>query len=570
MVPFDPRVPYRVDMITEDRPRPPSFAPSVEESGATGRADRWAGRASRWVLPAFLAITCAWLLVTWIPQYLVWPYYCDHDVFATMARAWDHGKLPYRDLVSNNPPGQIYLFWLLGKAFGWGWIAPFYAVDAGFVVILGAAMVAWSRRRLGRYLPGLLGYLVFLWYYLGLDYSLASQRDWEGAFFAVLGLLLAQTWTGRPGRWAMAMAMAVALTFRPQAILLMPAVFLTIDEGVRPRGGSWWTTCRATLEWGVVFAVAVGLVLAPLAGRGLLGDLYRGLSMAAPGSSYNAFGLWAFFTRLLEQAWLPRLWGPFVAVTLLAGRARPEVRRLILVWLVAQSFLFLYGPLSPRVHVSMLHPMMLVASVIVAILASLVLESTRLGETARLATLLILLGMTSARFPVYCRPVESRIVFGLIRRGLLKPSELPVSFQPPGYFRSDPGMIYSAPYPWPMYRDLLYHLRDKTGPETKIANALKGFPALTGPLDRVSAFPAESVAWLILVNRDAEAAFSRSLEQSADSVVVWAPDDPTFDQYESIPKLELLQSTIRRLYEPEAKFGVIEVWRRKATAPPVP
>ena len=27
--------------------------------------------------------------------------------------------------------------------------------------------------------------------------------------------------------------------------------------------------------------------------------------------------------------------------------------------------------------------------------------------------------------------------------------------------------------------------------------------------------------------------------------------------------IDLLESTIRRLYEPDARFGIIEVWRRK-------
>ena len=56
----------------------------------------------------------------WIPHYLTWPWFADHDVFATLALGWEHGQLPYRDLSGNNFPGSIYLFWLLGKLFGWG------------------------------------------------------------------------------------------------------------------------------------------------------------------------------------------------------------------------------------------------------------------------------------------------------------------------------------------------------------------------------------------------------------------------------------------------------------------
>ena len=43
-------------------------------------------------------------------------------------------------------------------------------------------------------------------------------------------------------------------------------------------------------------------------------------------------------------------------------------------------------------------------------------------------------------------------------------------------------------YSWDDYCDVLRYLREKTGPETRVANALKGFPALTGPSARLSAF----------------------------------------------------------------------------------
>ena len=68
-----------------------------------------------------------------------------------------------------NWPGQTYLFWLLGKTAGWGRPRVFQAVDASFVLALGALLVAWSRRRLGGALPGLSAYLIFVWHYLNLD-----------------------------------------------------------------------------------------------------------------------------------------------------------------------------------------------------------------------------------------------------------------------------------------------------------------------------------------------------------------------------------------------------------------
>ena len=55
--------------------------------------------------------------------------------------------------------------------------------------------------------------------------------------------------------------------------------------------------------------------------------------------------------------------------------------------------------------------------------------------------------------------------------------------------------------------------------------------------------------------------FAEALEGEPDSVVVWTPGDagpdPSF-------KIDRLESAIRRFYEPDARFGIIEVWRRKA------
>ena len=103
---------------------------------------------------------------------------------------WDAGLLPYRDLYCNQFPGAIYLFWILGRIAGWGGSAAIYAVDAGAIVLLGVGLVLWSHRLFGRALPGIVGYLSFLSYYLALDYSHAAQRDWHAPLFAVLGLLI--------------------------------------------------------------------------------------------------------------------------------------------------------------------------------------------------------------------------------------------------------------------------------------------------------------------------------------------------------------------------------------------
>ena len=104
-------------------------------------------------------------------------------------------------------------------------------------------------------------------------------------------------------------------------------------------------------------------------------------------------------------------------------------------------------------------------------------------------------------------------------------------------------------------------MRTSTRPETRIANVLKHDPAVTAPAARLPVFPSESLAWVRMVKPDDEESFVRALERATDSVVVWAPSEADNGETPSIP---LLFVVIRRLYEPAAKFGLIEVWRRKA------
>src|SRR5262249_38991153 len=133
------------------------------------RGDRGPGRDGsrrlRRLAEAALGLYCLGLLAAWIPAYLTWPWWPDVDDFAALARAWDAGIQPYRDIRCINFPGPIYVNWLLGRAAGWGWSLPFQAWDAALVVGLGALLAAWGRRTSGRWLPGLAGYASFLTWY---------------------------------------------------------------------------------------------------------------------------------------------------------------------------------------------------------------------------------------------------------------------------------------------------------------------------------------------------------------------------------------------------------------------
>ena len=245
-------------------------------------------------------------LATWAPHYLNWPWFSDHDVFATLAQGWSEGRLPYRDLAGNNFPGTVYLFWVLGKLFGWGNTVAFYAVDAGFVLMLGAVMLAWSRRRFGQILPGAIGYATFLTYYLSLDFTRAAQRDWHGPFFVMIGILAADGWPGRVTRIVSALAAAIGFAFRPQVVLLFPALALAVAQGAwsetDDRDKAPARTARAVLLWGVLLAGFLALAFAPIVASGLGEDFLRGVKLTFYGSRYNKVGPSTFSAQLLLQA----------------------------------------------------------------------------------------------------------------------------------------------------------------------------------------------------------------------------------------------------------------------------
>ena len=236
--------------------------------------DRIAERLLAGPATVLVASVCLMQLVTWVPHYLTWPLWADHDVFATLARGWAAGQLPYRDLYTNQFPGAIYLFYILGRVTGWGGSASIYAFDAGAVIVLGLALTVWSKRLAGTILPGLIGYLCFLSYYLTLDYSLAAQRDWHAPFFAVLSLLILQTWPGRIAAPATsAVSMAIALLIRPHAVLFLPAVALQFAGEMRVGSG-----VRRPAVWTSSFLVATLLGFAPLVVSGILPDFLAGVA----------------------------------------------------------------------------------------------------------------------------------------------------------------------------------------------------------------------------------------------------------------------------------------------------
>jgi hypothetical protein len=540
------------------RPNGALHAPAPEAQTSEIPSDRLAEHCLDRLLGPAVVVLGMLQIAAWLPHYLTWPWWSDHDVFATMALGWDRGLLPYRDLVSNNFPGTIYLFWLAGRVAGWGRTWAFYALDAGLVLTLGLAMLAWGRARFGRLLPGAVGFAAFLGYYLGLDYTQAAQRDFQGPALAALALVLADVRVGWRSRLASAALAAAGFAIRPQTVLLWPAIALAVVSVPGSRLGivSWPRRLGDLAVLGAALGGFIVLAFAPLIAAGVMPDFLRGLGSASIGGDYYRVTPGSFLAEMARQANLRdglTLAGTF----LLMGASPAGFRRSCRVWLVALGGVLLYRPLSPCPHAYLDHPRMLVSAFNLAVLAALVREAGPIGTPAsfRLVAILALLGLGGSLRPTFVNPVMASKAPAALRSG----SEPEIA--PPGY-RENREVMLAAAYPWSDYRETLAYLREQTDAGTRVANALEGVPALTAPSARLPVFPAESIAWL-KVRPDDEGEFARRLESEPDSVVVWAPSEIGHNhRYNRDFDLPLLEPTIRRLYEPAARFGAIEVWRR--------
>ena len=314
-------------------------------------------------LAAILAVVCMGALATWVPHYLTWPWSRDADTFAVLAQSWDRGILPYRDIRAYNFPGETYLFWVLAKAFGRGRTLPFYAVDAGCVLILGAVAVGWSRRKLGGAVPGLIGYLSFLSFYLSLGFAMVGERDWHTAFLVCLGVMVAEAWPGRWSRLGSALATALALSIRPHAILFLPALASATAEPALATGPGRRSWTLPILEWSLWLMVFLCAVVAPLIAAEIVNDLIRGLRIAGYGGPYSKATPALVLECLLDQFSNWRTDVPLALTFCMAIRAGGELRPMARTWSLAWLGALVYRPVHPVQHMYLIHPLMLVSSI---------------------------------------------------------------------------------------------------------------------------------------------------------------------------------------------------------------
>ncbi|MGP0066348.1 MAG: hypothetical protein ACLQGP_22515, partial [Isosphaeraceae bacterium] len=390
--------------------------------------------------------------------------------------------------------------------------------------------------------------------------------DWHASLCIVLGLLMLQAWPGRTSRLISALLAALALSIRPHVVLFLPALWAAIAEGTDrssqesldgpPTAGLGLV--RSLAEWTLAFVVFSAMAFAPLLIAGIADDLARGLKVVSFGGPYNranpATVAQVFVDQFREESNLIAI--GLLALALISSRGK--VRRRAWTWGLALAAALAYRLLHPFQHFYLIYPVALIGAVALAIPIQWIASDLRFASTLRAAALLALITESGAGIPRYCSFPATFRALQSMARGEALPERCP-----PGALEwFDP--LQARWYPWTDYRSTLMYLRQTTGPATPVANVLRAppFPAINGPIGRLSPFLAESgICWMWLVDIDLEPEFAIALERSTDAVVVWSPSEQL--RFSRL-RLDRLDAIIREHYRPDARFGRIEVWRRAA------
>ncbi len=511
-----------------------------------------------WPLTAIAALLCVVLFGGWLPNYLNWPWYSDHDHFATTAQLWDAGKLPYSEVYSFQFPGEIYLFWGLGKAFGWGNTVAFYGFDAGMVLAFGALLVTWSHREFGRTAPGLIGFATFLSYYLGQNFRVVGQREWHSAFLGMVALLMPILWQKRPGRWLSGMALGAALIIRPQSIVFAPAIALAIDMSTRRLGDRWTRTAWVLIEYSVVVVGTVALGFLPLIRAGVMNDFIASLrQMGSSDSKYRMGGrlepvkrLYRLITVVPGMIYIPLL------MALLWIR-EAKVQRACVMTLVALPLVCLYSLLSPRDHAYFQIPVVGIVSMAMTCLVALIF---RVDSRSSITSVTIILAMIAAspRLPLHnLLKTGNELNFSLNSGGISSYKDSLTSLWSHQLPRNIPSGFIDK-YQWTDIRNVLIYLRHEVPQSVPVDNLIfDTLTAITSMSGHVAGMPSDNYG--ILLSRVWMDKTIAALKKPGPCLVVWNPQqmtsvDPAFDK---------IEAAVRANFEPSKKFGDIEVWSRK-------
>jgi hypothetical protein len=514
------------------------------------------------VMTILIAFWCLTLLVIWIPHYLTWPWFCDHEHFAMIARSWEVGVKPYSDLATYQFPGEIYLFWVLGKLTGWGNTVSIYAFDVMLVFGLGILLILWGLRLSGRLLPGLIGFSSFLLFYLSVKFDVAAQRETHTTVLMLASLMMPTIWAGRGGRVISAVAFGLALLIRPQVVVLLPAILLSLDRSARPPGAHWLQSFLPLLTWGLISGLTLALGFLPLLLNGSLIDFWDNLQSMRSTYGRDSVGMGILdILANVKPLWLPKhlLLASALVVGLLPWhRPNDAMRRsfpVVLIAMVGVSFYHAISPLRIPYHAT---PQIAIAAMgLTFVAAQLVQGQTR--PLARLAALAVLFLFFGAREKPRALEVLSPgdRTYGL-RESLrvLRTGDLPR--KPAVGFYESPG------YRWEDTRAAILYLKEQVPAAEPVAPLLMlNRAAAASVAARSVALPIPDGNALLMV--DDPVLTNRvvtALEYADPCVVLWNPSQASEMGQKFIP----LWNVIRQRFEPEARFGNIEIWHLR----PVP
>ncbi len=482
-------------------------------------------------------------VVAWAPLFVRWPRWSDHEHFATLAYAWTLGELPYRDFININLPGEVYVFWLLGKTCGWSADWSIYAFD---LCCLGATfcfLIAWSRRVTSSWTAGLATAVIYLSYYTTLSYNLAAQRDGQAAVLALTCVLAPTAWRGRTGAVASGVAFAVAFVIRPHVVAFLPAVAISIATVHWPR---WRDLFSHAMAWSVA-AIATSLPLwAPIHLAGLWPHLLDAMRLNLLGEFRDLGGMGrpSMVTLLREILWTKHHLGVamLAAVCGVAGRWS-EWRRTWLSVVTALGGGLFYILLHPARHSYLEQPFLAFWAVALGLFLA---EVCRAPIPARWTIPIVLVMAVAFQHSHSHFTGSLSLALGGAPAGAEGRHEI---------WRRQSAKA-SADLTWEEFDELRKWLLTDTNPETRIANFCWGVNFATN-VGRLPALPVEG-PWL-WYHAASEPRFRSSLQKHADTVLLWNPEK--FDQqYGSFPELVEL---IRTEYEPATQIGAVEVRRRK-------
>jgi hypothetical protein len=503
------------------------------------------------------------MVAAWAPHYLTWPLWTDHDHVLAMARGWDLGKPPWRELVTYQFPGEIELAWLVGRTSGWTWPGAYFAADLLLSLVLVFAVLRWSVRALGSWLPGLVAAVALAGFFASLPYSLAAQRDSHAMELVLLAWLLLET---PPRRWPTAALSAVlyaaALLIRPHAILFAPILM-----------GSLWShrettgSLRSTGAWGIIVLLGLAVGFAPVVLGGLGADFVR--SLRFPSSTPGLYSEWSLTQVRTVLGRFGRdgtLWLSLLASGLQAsiagGPAHRRLGRIALGFLIAACVFRIVHPVD---HYYLRFPLRIVQAWALGPLTAWLVADRRVVPAFAFGFLALAVYEAVPLRWTTLNPAASVQAIGSLFSGR------PPALAPPGAepaFPSTTQRLYH--YAWEDYQQVLAHIRTTTSTRTPVANLLSfyPYPSINGATGRPPAAPLESLVLLSWFPEfDFDAAMSRALADAPPgSLVVY--DGPRIDR-NLAPRLRRSLTSIGTHYEFEAIYGEMEVWRKRPPDPTV-